>query len=669
VNPKTFSTINQTICQGISFLGRTTSGTYIDTLVGANSKGCDSIRTLVLTVNPKTFGSINQTICEGSSFFFNNIARSVSGAYLDTLVNLKGCDSILTLNLTVNPKTFGSINQTICEGSSFLFNNISRSVSGTYLDTLVNAKGCDSILTLNLTVNPKTFFTINQTICQDQSFLGRNTSGTYIDTLIGANSKGCDSIRTLNLTVNPKTFSTINQTICQGNSFLGRTTSGTYIDTLIGANSKGCDSIRTLKLIVNPTSTSKISQTICQGQTFLGKTISGIYIDTLKNANAFGCDSIRTLNLTVNPNSVLVIKDTFCSGDTFKGRYISGIYIDTLRGQATNGCDSMIVLDLAFIDNVISSLPSSLTACNPVEILELNNSYGLHKWYIDSLNLNPIDESEIINSSKSIYGIKYINKCKSPIKKLDLIINKGEIITDKPEYCEDDTILFNFKGDFDKLKWFNSDEKVFTKAQASIQEYYYVDFENNNKVCRIEKKINIKLKPAPPLVINPQTLEYLSTLEEVKVDGVNLLWYEDIQKKNNLQISTKIIHQKPYYVSQTINGCESDLTIIYVLIDVSKILESIYINNSMSPNQDGILDAFTIDNIQSIYKSNLQIVNRWGELVFDTKNYKNNWFGSYLKEGDSDQILPDGVYYYHFEFEIKDYPEIFKKSGYIYLKK
>jgi gliding motility-associated-like protein len=117
------------------------------------------------------------------------------------------------------------------------------------------------------------------------------------------------------------------------------------------------------------------------------------------------------------------------------------------------------------------------------------------------------------------------------------------------------------------------------------------------------------------------------------------------------------------------NGCESDLSIINVLLDISKILESIYINNSMSPNQDGILDAFTIDNIQSIYKSNLQIVNRWGELVFDTKNYKNNWFGSYLKEGDSDQILPDGVYYYHFEFEIKDYPEIFKKSGYIYLKK
>jgi gliding motility-associated-like protein len=344
VNSKTFGSINQTICEGSSFLGRSTSGTYIDTLIGANAKGCDSILTLNLTVNPKTYRTINQTICQGSSFLFNGINQTIAGTYLDTLINAKGCDSILTLNLTINPKTFGTINQTICEGNSFLFNGINRTVSGAYLDTLVNAKGCDSILTLNLTVNPKTFGTINHNICQGSSFLfngiNRTVSGAYIDTLV--NIKGCDSIITLNLTVNPKTFGTINQTICQGQSFLGKTSTGTYIDTLLGANANGCDSIRTLILIVNTTTYSNFNQTICEGESFFNRIKSGFYSDTF--VNALGCDSVRNLFLTVNPVSKTIINKTICEGDIFIGKSNTGRYLDTFKNRF--GCDSIREINL-----------------------------------------------------------------------------------------------------------------------------------------------------------------------------------------------------------------------------------------------------------------------------------------------------------------------------------
>ncbi|TAD88098.1 MAG: hypothetical protein EAY75_05600, partial [Bacteroidetes bacterium] len=129
--------------------------------------------------------------------------------------------------------------------------------------------------------------TINQTICEGQSFLGRTTSGTYRDTLKAAN--GCDSVRTLNLTVLLRTTVTLSESICEGQSFLGRTASGTYRDTLKAAN--GCDSIRILTLTVLPRKTSTISESICEGQSFFGRTASGTYRDTLKAANS--CDSIR----------------------------------------------------------------------------------------------------------------------------------------------------------------------------------------------------------------------------------------------------------------------------------------------------------------------------------------------------------------------------------------
>lgn len=200
--------------------------------------GCKDTLTSQIVVSNPSFSVLYDTICEPNSF----LGYSSTGTYIDTLVNSQGCDSVRTLHLWVKPRSFSTLNQTICAPNSFL----GYSATGTYLDTFINALGCDSIRTLNLLVNPITYSSIQQTICQGENFLGYTSSGIYIDTLLNVN--GCDSVRTLQLTVNPTTYSTINQSICEPGSFLGYSSDGTYVDTLIKAN--GCDSIRTLNLIV-----------------------------------------------------------------------------------------------------------------------------------------------------------------------------------------------------------------------------------------------------------------------------------------------------------------------------------------------------------------------------------------------------------------------------------
>jgi hypothetical protein len=71
---------------------------------------------------PKTYKTINQSICQGSSFTFNGIAQTTTGLYKDTLINAGGCDSILTLNLTVNDlPSLSNISATptnICSGET-----------------------------------------------------------------------------------------------------------------------------------------------------------------------------------------------------------------------------------------------------------------------------------------------------------------------------------------------------------------------------------------------------------------------------------------------------------------------------------------------------------------------------------------------------------------------
>ena len=59
-----------------------------------------------------------------------------------------------TLNLTINQATTSTINASINEGESYSFNGQNLSTAGTYNATLQNAAGCDSLVTLNLTVNP-----------------------------------------------------------------------------------------------------------------------------------------------------------------------------------------------------------------------------------------------------------------------------------------------------------------------------------------------------------------------------------------------------------------------------------------------------------------------------------------------------------------------------------
>lgn len=201
--------------------------------------GCgDYYDSVAITVRPNSSATISKTICEGESF----LGHTTSGTYADKIVAANGCDSNITTHLTVLPKSYTTITQTICQGESYQ----NHSTSGIFKDTLPAANGCDSIITLNLTVLPVSYKNIDTTICEDETFLGYHQSGTYIDTLVSAN--GCDSIRTLTLLVAAKGYSAYTATICKGQNFFGYTASGTYVDTL--QTLYGCDSIRTIKLIV-----------------------------------------------------------------------------------------------------------------------------------------------------------------------------------------------------------------------------------------------------------------------------------------------------------------------------------------------------------------------------------------------------------------------------------
>jgi hypothetical protein len=89
-----------------------------------------------------------------NSYFWAQTGQTYnsSGQYHDTLQNVNGCDSIISLNLTINANVQGGTTvQSACD--SYTWNNQTYTQSGLYTQVLSTVNGCDSTVTLDLTLN------------------------------------------------------------------------------------------------------------------------------------------------------------------------------------------------------------------------------------------------------------------------------------------------------------------------------------------------------------------------------------------------------------------------------------------------------------------------------------------------------------------------------------
>jgi photosystem II stability/assembly factor-like uncharacterized protein len=149
------------------------SGTYIDTLFSNN--GCDSIWETSITVKNMSFGSESRTSCDSYFWASDNFTYTTSGTYTALLINVANCDSIATLNLTITNNTSGTDIQTACDSLVWIDGNTYTSSNSAATHTLTNAVGCDSVVTLNLTIN-----TVNPSVTQSGALLTADEIGaTY----------------------------------------------------------------------------------------------------------------------------------------------------------------------------------------------------------------------------------------------------------------------------------------------------------------------------------------------------------------------------------------------------------------------------------------------------------------------------------------------------------
>lgn len=711
------------ICQGQTFaVGNhlySSSGTYIDTL--KSSANCDSIITTILTVNTILSTTVNKVLCEGDHLDWNGRIIDEAGIYIDTLISSSGCDSIVTLQVQILAPSLQEIHRSVCAGSTYTVGQSIYDVTGIYTDTLSNQAGCDSIVILHLTVKDPIIRNIHATICEGYAYrIGDSTywnTGIYTQILMA--SDGCDSTVILNLTVEKASKITLSPTICQGTYFqVGNkkyTDSGTYVDTLI--NQFFCDSIVTTILTVQPNTSEQITRTICQGSSItIGNNTynqPGLYRDTLKSI--YGCDSIIILRLQVQNQITFQQQINLCEGQsyTINGHIYNenGTYLDTL--VSSGGCDSIVTSVLTFRpkhelniaqdicegdtlrfgSHIITTAGtythtfSSSYQCD--SIVTINVDVLRKDFRIDERNSCEGQTIRIINvnyTSDTTFFVYLKNQlgCDSTIEfrlkfhpvynlVLEKSVCKGKTFNNI--HIEKDTTLqFHLKT----VAGCDSNVVVHVKALDQLIT------ERNISLCSgsnhfglivtkdtIFKRILTSAQGCDSIVVDTikilENPEMTTTQDTTVNPGTSLTLFasgaQSYQWSTGSTAPTIVVRPQISTVYTVVgthsNGCT---TTVDITIHVNSC--NITASNYFTPNGDGIHDQWKLKGAECLSDFTLKIVNRWGDIVFETSDIHKSWDGQY-----KGQAAPEGVYFFILEGISAQDQKVIQENGYIHLNR
>jgi gliding motility-associated-like protein len=160
---------NNGVVNGQAFVP-TNEGYY--TVIGTDTLGCSNTVSVFLDVLQPTSSTISPLSCDTYTAPDNEVYTN-SGQYTAIIPNAAGCDSTITINLTVNSSNSGTDTKTACDSYEWIDGNTYTESTNSSTFTLQNVSGCDSVVTLNLTINK--LQTLNggedQSVCKGENVI------------------------------------------------------------------------------------------------------------------------------------------------------------------------------------------------------------------------------------------------------------------------------------------------------------------------------------------------------------------------------------------------------------------------------------------------------------------------------------------------------------------
>lgn len=583
-----------------------------------------------------------------------NATAAASGTYTVTINS--NCGSVsATTQVTVNPTPTATITNntgtTIIDcnapvidvtaggGTSYSWDNglgsnanATITAAGTFTVTVTNAQGCSNTASISTTVAPTPTISINDaTICTGQSATLNAVTSPAGGTLLWSNGQTANS-----LTVNPMQTTTY---------------SATY-------TWNGCSATDSAVVTVNPTPTVSVnSDTICNGDTtqlvatpdlpggtylwsnnlttqtinvnpgLPGTTYSVTYTLT-------GCIAQASGTVTVNPVPVLTIAPlVMCYGETGTITAVpnlpGGTFLWSPNNQTTNTITVAPLVTTTYqaqytLNNCVSNLANGLVTIKPLPVMDfsVDTTWGCIPLNvtlsIDAPNPNTSYQWASTNNFTgsgptvqnlyaaggcySIFVVGTLNGCVDSASMLSAVCTEGFPTAE-----------------------FSSNVAVFTESSQSV------DFTNTS------------------------------------IGGVTYFWnFGDGESSTEFSPTHFFLGTQSgaeiTLTASTAFGC-SDSTKLTIGAQVGGLY---YIPNAFTPDGDPFNPQFKplFPVGFDVYNYDMKIYNRWGEVVFQTKNVEVGWDGSYGVEGLD---APLGVYTYHIHIKMPDVDKVAVFTGHVSL--
>jgi len=309
--------------------------------------------------------------------------------------------------------------------------------------------------------------------------------------------------------------------------------------------------------------------------------------------------------------------------------------MDTWEGVRVNGAGRVIELNLSSF-SLAGSLPEGIELPY-LRYLDLsyNELEGLIPLFfgmprLESINLlNNLFEGDIPN----LEHLRYLRKLDVGFNELNMEIPDLYSRMPSLEYVNVRENRLTFEHLIPKEA---INKNIETRGYGSFSGYYF----HPQKEVRIEQN-PIFIKKGEPLDITLNIDRYLA--------GNTYVWYKNtepipISEGNPLMLQGSTFENGDKYYSEISNPALPDLILKTDTVTVRVHEEELFIPKAFSPNGDGINDTVEIPNLPD--GSKMTIFNRYGDLIFQSESYKNEWDGTV-----NNQLLPPGAYIYRLEYQ------------------
>ncbi|QTY25897.1 LamG-like jellyroll fold domain-containing protein [Flavobacterium sp. CS20] len=489
--------------------------------------------------------------------------------------------------------------------------NLSGVVSGVYTLAVVDANGCGTSLIDNTPVVTVTITEpalVEAPIVEDQTFCGNTiiadlegegnmltwylevddidalshtanvTTGTYY---VSQTVNGCESERiSVEITVNENPSAPVaeaNQVFCDSATVSELQAEG---ENLIWYNSNFDELISTTEVLSGTYFVSQTVNTCESGVTEVTVTINELpAAPTLSMQELCFDASVADLPVSGTNNVVYNWYDTATGGTALSN--------DTALSTATYYVSTFN--ELTFCESERSSVQVNVsTEITATVVSQVNvscNGFNDGSATVEVLGGTPPYTYEWSNGTTSpnlsgvvsgVYTLAVVdaNGCgtslidNTPVVTVTITepaLVEAPIVEDQT-FCGN-TIIADLEGEGNMLTWYlevDDIDALSHTANVTTGTYYVSQTVNGCESERISVEITVNENPSAPVAEANQVFCGSATVSELQAEGENLIWYNS---NFDELISTTEVLSGTYFVSQTVNTCESEVTEVTVTIN------------------------------------------------------------------------------------------------------